>query len=49
MREVRVEPSRHHYLVVLGRAYRASGDPRLPTPSLEQLGSWLDQSRTDEV
>jgi hypothetical protein len=38
------EPSRHHQLVVLGRAYRASGDPRFAAALVEQLGSWLDQS-----
>ena len=38
------EPSRHHQFVVLGRAYRASGDPRFATALVEQLGSWLDQS-----
>ena len=38
------EPSRHHHLVVLGRAYRASGDPRFADALVEQLGSWLDQS-----
>lgn len=38
------EPSRHHQLVVLGRAYRASGDRRFAEALVEQLGSWLDQS-----
>ena len=38
------EPSRHHHLVVLGRAYRASGDRRFAAALVEQLGSWLDQS-----
>jgi hypothetical protein len=38
------EPSRHHHLVVLGRAYRASGDPSFADALVEQLGSWLDQS-----
>jgi hypothetical protein len=38
------EPSRHHQLVVLGRAFRASGDPRFATALVEQLASWLDQN-----
>ncbi|MHC4717947.1 MAG: heparinase II/III family protein, partial [Planctomycetota bacterium] len=37
------EPSRHHHLVVLGRAYRASGDTRYASEAAEQLASWLDQ------
>jgi hypothetical protein len=37
------EPNRHHQLVVLGRAYRASGDRRYADAVIEQLGSWLDQ------
>ena len=36
------ELNRHHHLVVLGRAYRASGDPRYAAAVIEQLGSWLD-------
>ena len=37
------EPSRHHQLVALGRAYRASGDVRYAEAAVEQLRSWLDQ------
>jgi len=37
------EPSRHHQLVVLGRAYRATGNARYARAALEQLESWLDQ------
>ncbi len=37
------EPSRHHQLVVLGRAYRATGDVRYAQAVVEQLTSWLDQ------
>ena len=37
------EPNRHHHLVVLGRAYRASGDVRYARAAVEQLESWLDQ------
>jgi hypothetical protein len=38
------EPSRHQHLVVLGRAYRATGDPRYARAVALQLESWLDQS-----
>jgi len=37
------EPSRHQHLVVLARAYRASGDPRYARAVVEQLDSWLVQ------
>jgi hypothetical protein len=37
------EPNRHHQLVVLGRAYRATGDLRYAAAVLEQLESWLAQ------
>lgn len=37
------EPSRHHQLVVLGRAYRATGDVRYAAAVVEQIESWLDQ------
>ncbi len=37
------EPSRHHHLVVLGRAYRATGAIRYAAAVVEQLESWLDQ------
>jgi hypothetical protein len=36
------EPNRHHHLVVLGRAYRATGDERYARALFEQLESWLD-------
>ena len=38
------EPNRHHQLVVLGRAYRLSGDIRFANAVVEQLGSWLKQN-----
>lgn len=37
------EPNRHHQLVALGRAYRASGEERYATAVAEQLASWLEQ------
>jgi hypothetical protein len=37
------EPNRHHQLVVLGRAYRASGDERYADAVAQQLASWLEQ------
>ena len=37
------EPNRHHQLVVLGRAYRASGKRRYAAAVVEQLTSWLEQ------
>jgi hypothetical protein len=37
------EPNRHHQLVVLGRAYRATGDPRFAAAVVEQLESWIAQ------
>jgi hypothetical protein len=37
------EPNRHHHLVVLGRAYRATGEIRYASAVVEQLESWLDQ------
>lgn len=36
------EPNRHHHLVVLARAYRASGEERYARAVLGQLESWLD-------
>ena len=38
------EPNRHHQLVVLGRAYRLSGDIRFAHAVAEQLDSWLKQN-----
>lgn len=37
------EPNRHHHLVVLARAYRATGDSRYADAVVEQLDSWLTQ------
>lgn len=37
------EPNRHHQLVVLGRAYRASGDRRYADAIVDQLESWWEQ------
>ncbi len=37
------EPNRHHQLVVLGRAFRASGNLRYAVAALEQLESWLTE------
>jgi hypothetical protein len=37
------EPSRHHQLVILGRAYRASGREEFATAVAGQIGSWIDQ------
>jgi Heparinase II/III-like protein/Heparinase II/III N-terminus len=37
------EPNRHHHLVVLARAYRASGEMRYARAVVEQMQSWLDQ------
>ena len=36
------EANRHQHLVVLGRAYRATGDERYARAIAEQLESWLD-------
>jgi hypothetical protein len=38
------EPNRHHHLVVLGRAYRAFGDPRYAAAALRQIASWIDDN-----
>jgi hypothetical protein len=38
------EPSRHQHLVVLARAYRATGDVRYAREVVAQIVSWLDQS-----
>jgi hypothetical protein len=37
------EPNRHHQLVVLGRAYRATGEARYAHAVVEQLDSWFQQ------
>lgn len=37
------EPSRHHHLVVLGRAYRATGELKYAQTVARHLESWLDQ------
>jgi heparinase II/III-like protein len=37
------EPNRHHHLVVLGRAYRVTGDPRYAAAVVEQIDSWISQ------
>jgi len=37
------EPNRHHQFVVLGRAFRATGDRKYAAAIVEQLGSWIDQ------
>ena len=38
------ELNRHHQLVILGRAYRLSGDTRFANAVAEQLDSWLTQN-----
>jgi uncharacterized heparinase superfamily protein len=38
------EPSRHQHLVVLARAYRATGDIQYAREVVAQIESWLDQS-----
>ncbi len=38
------EPNRHHHLVVLGRAYRATGDMKYARELVAQIQSWLDQN-----
>ena len=37
------ELNRHHHLVVLGRAYRVTGDARYASAAVEQLESWIAQ------
>lgn len=37
------EPNRQHHLVVLGRAYHATGEVRYASAVVEQLESWLEQ------
>src|SRR4051812_6280640 len=37
------EPNRHHQLVVLGRAFRATGDPKYARAVVEQIDSWIEQ------
>ncbi len=38
------EPNRHHQLVVLGRAYRLSGEKQFADAVVEQIDSWLKQN-----
>jgi hypothetical protein len=38
------EPNRHHHLVVLARAYRATANPAYASAVVAQLESWIDQS-----
>lgn len=38
------EPNRHHQFVVLGRAYRATGDDKYAKALIEQLESWLESN-----
>jgi uncharacterized heparinase superfamily protein len=38
------EPNRHHQLVVLGRAYRSTGEARYAVAVAEQMDSWLRQN-----
>lgn len=38
------EPNRHHQFVVLGRAYRATGDEKYASALLKQLESWIDNN-----
>jgi hypothetical protein len=37
------EPSRHHQLVVLGRAYRVTGDTRYARVAIGHMESWMNQ------
>jgi hypothetical protein len=37
------EPSRHHHLVVLARAYRTTGEGRFAAEAVAQLRGWMDQ------
>lgn len=37
------EPSRHQHLVVLGRAYRLTGDTRYAAAVIEHIESWIEQ------
>ncbi|PKF61444.1 heparinase [Psychromonas sp. psych-6C06] len=36
------EPNRHHQLVVLGRAYKVTGDTKYAQGVIDQLTAWLD-------
>ncbi len=38
------EPNRHHQLVVLGRAYRATGDKKYAQAVVDHIQSWLDNN-----
>ena len=35
------EPNRHHHLVILGRAYRATGDAKYAAALVQQIESWM--------
>ena len=37
------EPNRHHQLVVLGRAYQATGETKYAEAAVRQWSQWLDQ------
>ncbi len=37
------EPNRHQHLVVLGRAFRLTGDPRYAATVMAHLESWIEQ------
>lgn len=37
------EPNRHQHLVVLGRAYRATGNPACARHAVRHIDSWLEQ------
>lgn len=39
------EPNRHHQLVVLGRAYRATGNERYAAEVVSQIESWMEQNK----
>ena len=38
------EPNRHHQLVILGRAYRATGEAKYAAAVVEQIESWIEQN-----
>jgi hypothetical protein len=37
------EPNRHHHLVVLGRAWRLTGDEKFAQSAVAQIESWIEQ------